>query len=400
MRSYLIIYQMLLFGVLIACCTSLSAQQPIVSADESVIARYDYTPHATQQGVGELTLELRDAITSQPLDYTGKRLAGWLQRSPKTLADAELQCSDKVRALASQGIGRRAAVDFNTYSLVTVNSDRTVAFINPFLKLNNAKLEGVVSLIGDATAALHHTAARELWVAMRDSDAIAVIDTDTRQLKRNIVFAAGAKPQSMALMGQAVWVSFAGRDAWLRFDSSASEQPDAKVDAPAGAQLVADTSGATLMGTGAQGLSLLKQGGTTASKVNLVNKVSGVSGIANAIQATSAVWSELSKRWIIGTSNSGTAQHELLLINEGAVTQRIALNAPATQLHEQRCYCRCGECASAANRERRAACHRAGAQQCICICYQRHSRPGNAAVAARCTPRAGKAGAYQCRYSW
>jgi hypothetical protein len=282
-----------------------------------VTARYEYLPHPTLQGVGDLTLELRDAVTQQPLDYTGKRLAAWLQKSPKTLSDGELVCSDKVRALASQGIGRRAVVDFNTYSLVTVNTDRTVAFINPFLRMNNAKLEGVVTLPGDATALLHHPQAREIWIAMRQSDAIAVIDTDTRTIKRTLSFAPSSGPQALALSGRSVWVSFAGRDQWLRFDNSDSGLPVASVAAVASAQLITSPTTNTVLGLGADGVILL-DGGT--SEVRTV-KLSGT--------PSAATWSALAQRWLVATSSK-----RLYLVDaqRAVVTRELALDGEATRL--------------------------------------------------------------------
>jgi hypothetical protein len=271
-------------------CPTVWAQVAGAQGNE-VTARYEYLPHPTLQGVGDLTLELRDAVTQQPLDYTGKRLAAWLQKSPKTLSDGELACSDKVRALASQGIGRRAVVDFNTYSLVTVNTDRTVAFINPFLRMNNAKLEGVVTLPGDATALLHHSQARELWIAMRQSDAIAVIDTDTRTIKRTLSFVPGSGPQALALSGRSVWVSFAGRNQWLRFDNSDSGVPAASVAAVATAQLLTSPSTNIVLGLGADGITLLD--GVT-NEVRTV-KLSG--------SPSAATWSVLAQRWLVATSS-------------------------------------------------------------------------------------------------
>jgi hypothetical protein len=307
-------------AVAVSACTvfnNLVWAQVAGAQGNEVTARYDYLPHPTLQGVGDLTLELRDAVTQQPLDYTGKRLAAWLQKSPKTLSDGELACSDKVRALASQGIGRRAVVDFNTYSLVTVNTDRTVAFINPFLRMNNAKLEGVVTLPGDATALVHHPQARELWIAMRQSDAIAVIDTDTRTIKRMISFAPGSWPQALALSGRSVWVSFAGRDQWLRFDNSDSGQPMASVAAVASAQLIASPSTNTILGLGADGVIVL-DGGT--NQVRAV-KLSGT--------PSAATWSVLAQRWLVASSSK-----RLYLVDaqRAIVTRELALDGEATRL--------------------------------------------------------------------
>jgi hypothetical protein len=282
-----------------------------------VTARYDYQPHPTQQGVGNLTLEIRDAVTQQPLDYTGKRLAAWLQKSPKTLPDSEAGCSDKVRALASQGIGRRAAVDFNTYSLVTVNTDRTVAFINPFLRLNNAKLEGIVTLPGDATALLHHPQAREMWIAMRQSDAVTVVDTDTRSIKRTLAFAPGAGPQALALSGGSVWVSFAGRSQWLRFDSSDSGQPAASIAAASGVQLVSHPGSNFILGLGTGGVTLLDSAKNEVRSLKLPGA------------ATAATWSDLAQRWLVAGSDK-----KLYLVDaqRAVVTQNLTLHADTTRL--------------------------------------------------------------------
>jgi DNA-binding beta-propeller fold protein YncE len=305
-------------AILIATSFALGAWAQSTSAQSNeVTARYDYQPHPTQQGVGDLTLELRDAVTQQPLDYTGKRLAAWLQKSLKTLSDGEVVCSDKVRALASQGIGRRAAVDFNTYSMLTVNTDRTVAFINPFLRMNNAKLEGVVTLPGDATALLHHPQAREMWIAMRQSDAIAVIDTDTRSIKRLLPFAPGSAPQALALSGRSVWVSFAGRSHWLRFDNSDSGQPAASIVAAMGAQLVSHPNSNVILGLGAKGLTLID------SSNNEVRSI--------PMQGTplAAAWSDLAQRWLVSTSSQ---QLYLVDAQRALVTQELILDGRATRL--------------------------------------------------------------------
>ena len=292
-------------------------QPAAATTNPTVVARYDYVPHATQSGLGELTLELRDALTQQPIDYTARQLAAWLQRAPKTLADGEVSCSDKVRALASQGIGRRAVVDFNVYSLVSVNTDRTVAFINPFLRLNNAKLEAVVSLPGDATVLLHHAAEREIWIAMRASDAVAVIDTDTRLLKRTIAFAPGAGPQALALSGNSVWVGFAQRANWLRFDSSASAQPDARVEAPAVQRFVSGQGGRQMLGLGR-------------TSVSWLDAHSGQPRtLALPAAPTAAAWSALSQRWLVATAD---ARLRLIDPRDPGVPPAMVLDSPVTTL--------------------------------------------------------------------
>lgn len=314
------VIHILLSIVLVMMQLPAAAQTRASQQQGSVVLDYVYKPHDSKPGLGELRLELRDAVTQQPLDYALRQLAGWLQKQPRALIenDDETSCSDKVRALASQGIGRRAAVDFNSYSLVTINSDRTVAFINPFLKLNNAKLEGIVNLPADATAYVHHTRARELWVAMRSADAIAIIDTDTRQLKRMIQFAQGSQPQALALAEQAVWVAFAGRSQWLRFDGSASETPDTSISSiPITAIYMGDKAN-TMLGIGqSKQLAIVRQPSQEAKVIALDS------------QAIAAHWGALSQRWLIATEG-----RQLLALDEqqALIKTVLTLEAPATQL--------------------------------------------------------------------
>ncbi|MEO5695675.1 MAG: hypothetical protein ABIQ60_00915 [Burkholderiaceae bacterium] len=309
------------FAGLMLCAASAHADDDATSpqGSESVVSRFEYTPREGQPGLGELMIELRDPATRQPLDYSGNRLAAWLQRSPKTLSDGEIGCVDKVRALASMGIGRRAAVDFNTYGLVTVNSDRTVAFINPFLRLNNAKLEAVLVLPGDATAVLHHPRAHELWVAMRESDLVAVIDTDSHAFKRQISFAPGSRPQALALAGDAVWIAFAGRNRWVRFDRSSSEQPESGLDAPATSLLLASPDGRHLLGLHAGGATVF-EGGSARPR-----------NVAMPAPAAAALWSELAQRWLVAAGDSKLRWIDPAAAGDMA-SNELAIDAPADRL--------------------------------------------------------------------
>ena len=45
-------------------------------------------------------------------------------------------CGDRAKQLSQGSLGARADVDLNAYRLITLNSDRTVGFINPFVAIN------------------------------------------------------------------------------------------------------------------------------------------------------------------------------------------------------------------------------------------------------------------------
>ncbi len=154
--------------------------------------RYEPLPEAQGAGLGRLSLHLQDSITQAPLRYRSGQIAAWLQRKRDALSDNEVNCSDKVRLLATQGIGRRADVDLNTWRIVTLNTDHSVAFINPFVGLNNAKLESIVELPGTPRAWLHLPERLELWVRTASPDRLVVIDTHSRRIARSIDLPANA----------------------------------------------------------------------------------------------------------------------------------------------------------------------------------------------------------------
>lgn len=162
--------------------------------DAGVLLAWRYEPllEAQGAGLGRLSLHLQDSITQAPLRYRSGQIAASLQRERNALSDNEVNCSDKIRLLATQGIGRRAEVDLNTWRIVTLNTDNSVAFINPFVGLNNAKLESIVELPGTPRAWLHLPERLELWVRTTSPDRLLVIDTHRRRIARSIDLPASA----------------------------------------------------------------------------------------------------------------------------------------------------------------------------------------------------------------
>lgn len=154
--------------------------------------RYEALAEAEGAGIGRLRFNLQDRVTGTPLRYQSGQIAAWLQRKRGTLSDNELKCSDKVKLFATQGIGRRADIDLNTYRIVTLNTDSSVAFINPFVGLNNAKLESIIVLPGKPQAWLHLPERLELWVRVSAPDRLVGIDTHSRKILRSIELPANA----------------------------------------------------------------------------------------------------------------------------------------------------------------------------------------------------------------
>jgi hypothetical protein len=233
-------------------------------------------------------------------------LAAWLQKPLPTLAEAETRCADKVRMLASSGLGRRAVVDLNAHRLMAVNDDRSITFINPFLRLSNAKLEDIVTLPGDVTAVLHRRDAHEVWLALAEADLVLVVDTDARRIKQRHTLAPGARPAAMAEAGGAVWVAQAGRDEWLSF-ANATAEPTAHA-APRVGRWLTVPGRASPLGLAADGIVTLS--GTQARSLSLGHAIG------------SAVWSPLAQRALVSLEDGGLAWFDP---REGSITQQMPL---------------------------------------------------------------------------
>lgn len=192
-----------LLGLAIAISGSVMAAQPaqpqvgqVEDVGVRVAWRYEALPEAEGAGIGRLHLSIQDRNTGSPVRYQNGQIAAWLQRQRGTLSDNELKCSDKVKLFATQGIGRRADIDLNTYRIVTLNSDNSIAFINPFVDLNNAKLESIVVLPGKPRAWLHVPERLELWVRVSGPDRLLAIDTHSRKITRSIALPLQASGES------------------------------------------------------------------------------------------------------------------------------------------------------------------------------------------------------------
>lgn len=179
--------------------------------DRNVIAKWQYQPLSSSpddQGLGSLDLFIEDAVTRKPMPYQTVQLAAWLQPNRNALSDSEPACGDKLRMLVSQGIGQRAEIDLNSWRLLTVNTDRTLTFINPFVGINNAKLESIISLPGDINSWLMQPKRLQLWIHVREGEQSRLISVDTqrRKIVRNIDSPMGAAKLALDADGQHVWL--------------------------------------------------------------------------------------------------------------------------------------------------------------------------------------------------
>jgi YVTN family beta-propeller protein len=153
------------------------------------------------------TFRLTDARTGAPL--TGYHPNAWISSRTSDREPSEGQCKDRITTLLGGLLSERADVDLNGYTMLTLNHDNTITFINPQLSFNITKLESIVVLPGSGADWVLSSGKDFLYVTIPEQSSIAVIDTNTRKLSGMITIGGGAKPRRIALQpdGRYVWVA-------------------------------------------------------------------------------------------------------------------------------------------------------------------------------------------------
>ncbi|MBU3891015.1 hypothetical protein [Methylosinus sp. KRF6] len=214
------------------------AEQNGEMEDGGTLVRWSYVP--TAPGLGQLGVEIVDAASGTPLRYERGRLAAWLQRRRDMLRDSEPSCAERVKTLVEAGIGRRADIDVNGYRFVTLNGDGTSAFINPFVGLDNAKLESIVELGGTPVNWIVAPDRMEFW-ALLESGRLVVVDAQQRRIVRTVELPAGARARDLARdpVAPILWIAMPGLGAIGRLDMSRRDSTLVTAPSPAAGRLIA-----------------------------------------------------------------------------------------------------------------------------------------------------------------
>ncbi|WP_036288657.1 hypothetical protein [Methylosinus sp. PW1] len=202
------------------------------------LVRWSYVP--TSPGLGQFDVAIVDAASGTPLRYGRGRLAVWLQRRRDLLRDSEPSCAERVKTLIEAGIGRRADIDLNGYRFVVLNGDGTMAFINPFVGLDNAKLESIVELGGRPVNWIVAPDRMEFW-ALLESGRLVVVDAQQRRIVRTIDLPAGAKARDLARdpLAPILWIAMPGLGSIGRLDMSRRDSTLVAEASPTGGRLTA-----------------------------------------------------------------------------------------------------------------------------------------------------------------
>ncbi|MCK0197256.1 hypothetical protein MWN34_10060 [Ancylobacter sp. 6x-1] len=163
---------------------------------------------AGEPGLATLEVRLSEGLGGAPLRLDGGQVAAWLQRRRSSVLDAEENCADRVKALTGPGLGARASLDLNDYRLVTLNTDRTLAIINPFVGLSGSKLESITELPGTPRAWLTIPERAEAWVALDEPARLLAFDLQARRIARTLDLPGPARTLGYDPASRRLWLAF------------------------------------------------------------------------------------------------------------------------------------------------------------------------------------------------
>jgi YVTN family beta-propeller protein len=162
----------------------------------------------------DVAFRITDANTGRPLK--GQFPGAWMDMSQSWDADYQLatSCKDRVGSYLSGALGVRPLIDLNSYFILVMNRDNTIAVIDPITGVKGiTKLYAQINLKQPGADWTKTDDNKRLFVTMPRADAVAVVDTDTFKVIRNVE--AGKTPMRIALQpdGRYLWVGNNARQA-------------------------------------------------------------------------------------------------------------------------------------------------------------------------------------------
>jgi YVTN family beta-propeller protein len=139
--------------------------------------------------------KITDASTGKAL--SNLRPTAWIdQRESDTATDAR-GCREKIQSFLQASFNNRADIDLNTYFVLALNNEPNISVIDPLSGFGNSKLYTLIPLSSPGEDWLLSGDRKRLYVSMPLANQVAVIETATWTVLRNID--AGARPARLAL---------------------------------------------------------------------------------------------------------------------------------------------------------------------------------------------------------
>jgi hypothetical protein len=173
-------------AIFLTICVASHAEDVVTQTGETrdagISLRWTVEQANSTDGLTTLDVEVFDSATMGPTRYAEGALLGWLQKDLGGLVERTKDCSAQINALATQGVGQRSDIDLSQYRIITINADGTIAFINPFVGFNNAKLEAIIDLHSAVLDWVEIAARRQIGVLSEKPNRLTLVDTTSHEV--------------------------------------------------------------------------------------------------------------------------------------------------------------------------------------------------------------------------
>jgi len=209
-------------------------QQP----KEGVAVKFEAVPVSeSRSATGQPSLQEGDdaAIRFKASDTTtgapvrGVYPAAWIDRLSEGETMTQARTLAKTKSFLEGGLFSKADIDLNVYYVLTLNEDATISVVDPLFGFGGSKLLAMVPLKSRGDDWVLSADQRTLYVSMPDSNAVAVVDTTSWEVKASI--ATGQNPSCVALQPDQHYF-------WVANLGSGMEAPDRGVTVVSAADLL------------------------------------------------------------------------------------------------------------------------------------------------------------------
>lgn len=160
----------------------------------------------------DINLKMTDAVTGDPVTVMQPRVWVDLRKGSGDFREKQMGCTDKVRTYLQGTLSFRPDIDLNSYFVLTLNNDASIAVIDPIIGVAGySQLYAMILLKRPGEDWTFSFDEKRLYVTMPKAGEVAEIDTDSLTVTRNIQ--AGALPVRLAFQPDSRYL-------WVGNDSS------------------------------------------------------------------------------------------------------------------------------------------------------------------------------------
>jgi YVTN family beta-propeller protein len=162
----------------------------------------------------EVRFSITDERTGKPV--AGSRMGAWMDVSANIQGQpgaVQKQCVEKIGLYLKGAVGIRPLVDLNGYYLLVMNKDPSITVLDPMVSMaGRTSTLTTIQLKSAPMDWINHGDQKVLYVTMPGTGELAVVDTETFKVTKNV--AAGEFPMRAVLQpdGRYLWIGNNPRD--------------------------------------------------------------------------------------------------------------------------------------------------------------------------------------------